>query len=188
MSVRRGRAAQKWADSRGNDGGEAGALDDNVWFRLAADLRDHRADELAFSVAIRPDHEVRRLASFGEEVRFDAPVLSVLPLRKAGSAFRAKIEYIPVARTHLGNIRLHAGLEELYGVAAVPLAVLVLEIIAGQVPCDGRNGKVGVIASGTHRIREAVVLDPFRCSGVALRTEKSESVFPGRRRVVVSPD
>ena len=50
----------------------------------------------------------------------------------------------------------------------MPLAVLILEVVAGQVARDRRHGEVGVSAAGADAVRERVVLDPFRVPCIAL--------------------
>jgi hypothetical protein len=76
----------------------------------------------------------------------------------------------------------YSSVEEVPGVAAAPLPVLVVEVATGEVACDGSNGEVGVAGSVSHSIREVVVLDPFRVSRGALWVQGDECRGRWRRK------
>lgn len=65
-------------DSRRDDRTEPCALDDDVGLGFATDLGHDRPDVFALTVAVRPDHQVRRVTSLGEEVRLDALMVCIL--------------------------------------------------------------------------------------------------------------
>lgn len=155
-------------NERGNDGTEASAFDDDTRVRFAADLGDDRANELSLAVAIGPDHQVRRAPRLVRQVRLDPLVVAVLR-----------------------HERLDARLEQVDGVARLPPAVLVVEIVARQVSRDGRDDKV-CEPRPSHAVREGVVLDPRRMARISLsgrerRRGQQRSSEMGKPRQRIEP-
>jgi hypothetical protein len=70
------------ADVLGDDSTEPRSLDDETAVDFLADLSDDGSNVFAFSIAIRPDHEVCCASCFSDEIGLDSEVVFVLSRRR----------------------------------------------------------------------------------------------------------
>ena len=71
-------------------------------------------------------------------------------------------------------------IEEDERVAALPSFEVLLEVADHEMTRDGRDGEIDPAVVWWHSIREVVVLDPSRMTGISLQIESARVVERGR--------